>query len=42
MTAHDQILELKARLACSIIGQGEVIDHLIIGPLADGYLFNVL
>jgi hypothetical protein len=38
MIAQDQILEIKTRLACSIIGQGEVIDRLIIGLLADGNL----
>ena len=39
MTVHEQILELKARMQRSIIGQEEVIDRLIIGLLADG---NVL
>ena len=41
MIGQDQILEIKARLACSIIGQVEVIDCLIIGLLADGNLLNV-
>lgn len=31
----------ETRLACSIIGQGEVIDRLIIGLLADGNLTHV-
>ena len=39
MTVHEQILDLKARMQRSIIGQEEVIDRLIIGLLADG---NVL
>ena len=38
MTAHDKILDLKARMQQSIIGQEEVIDRLIIGLLADGNL----
>ena len=38
MDAHDQILDLKARMAESIIGQEEVITRLIIGLLADGNL----
>jgi MoxR-like ATPase len=41
MIGQDQILEIKARLAYSIIGQVEVIDRLIIGLLADGNLLNV-
>ncbi len=39
MTVHEQILDLKARMQRSIIGQEEVIDRLMIGLLADG---NVL
>ena len=38
MTAHDNIVELKAQMASSIIGQQDVIDRLIIGLLADGNL----
>jgi MoxR-like ATPase len=38
VTAHDQILDLRARMAQSIIGQEKVIDRLIIGLLADGNL----
>ena len=38
MTAHDQILDLKARMQQSIIGQEDVIDRLLIGLLADGNL----
>jgi MoxR-like ATPase len=38
MTAYDRILDLKARMQQSIIGQEEVIDRLIIGLLADGNL----
>ena len=39
MTVHEQILDLKARMQRSIIGQEEVIERLMIGLLADG---NVL
>ena len=38
MSAHDQILDLKARMGQSIIGQVDVIDRLIIGLLANGNL----
>jgi len=38
VSAHDQILELKARMAESIIGQEDVIERLIIGLLANGNL----
>ena len=38
MSAHDQILDLKARMSQSIIGQTDVIDRLIIGLLANGNL----
>lgn len=36
MTAHNQILDLKARMQQSIIGQEDVIDRLLIGLLANG------
>src|ERR1700742_356628 len=38
MSAHDQILDLKQRIAASIIGQEEVIDQLLIALLADGHV----
>ncbi len=38
MSAHDQISELKARMAQSIIGQETVIERLVIGLLANGNL----
>ncbi|MGR3661346.1 MAG: AAA family ATPase [Paracoccaceae bacterium] len=38
MTALDDILDLKARMAESIIGQEDVIERLLIGLLADGNL----
>jgi MoxR-like ATPase len=38
MSAHDQIFELKARMARSIIGQEAVIERLVIGLLANGNL----
>ena len=38
MSAHDQILELKTRMAKSIIGQEDVIERLVIGLLANGNL----
>jgi len=38
VTVHDQVLDLKARMQRSIIGQEEVVDRLIIGVLADGNL----
>lgn len=38
MSPHTQILELKDRLAKSIVGQEEMIDRLLIGLLADGNL----
>jgi len=38
VSAHDQILELKARMARSIIGQEDVIERLVIGLLANGNL----
>ncbi|MDA7949280.1 MAG: MoxR family ATPase [Hyphomicrobiaceae bacterium] len=38
MTVYDQILDLKARMQRSIIGQEEVVERLIIGLLADGNL----
>lgn len=38
MTPHEQILDLKARMGKSIIGQTDVIDRLIIGLLANGNL----
>ena len=38
MTAHADILDLKARMGQSIIGQRDVIDRLVIGLLANGNL----
>ena len=38
MAVRDQILELKARMATSIIGQERVIERLLIGLLANGNL----
>ncbi len=38
MSARDQILDLKARMGQSIIGQSDVIERLIIGLLANGNL----
>jgi len=38
MDAHQQILELKARMGKSIIGQETVVERLIIGLLANGNL----
>lgn len=38
MTTRDQITELQARMAQSIIGQTDVIDRLVIGLLANGNL----
>ncbi|UUV07672.1 MoxR family ATPase [Ruegeria sp. YS9] len=38
MNALNQILDLKARMSQSIIGQTEVIDRLLIGMLANGNL----
>ncbi|MFV0513498.1 MAG: AAA family ATPase [Jhaorihella sp.] len=38
MTAHSDILDLKARMGQSIIGQRDVIDRLVIGLLANGNL----
>ena len=39
MSARDQILELQTRMGRSIIGQGHVVERLLLGLLADG---NVL
>ncbi len=38
MSARDQILDLKARMGASIIGQKAVVDRLLIGLLANGNL----
>lgn len=38
MGAHAEILELKARMGRSIIGQEEVVERLLIGLLANGNL----
>src|SRR5215510_3084552 len=38
MSARDQILDLRQRIAASVIGQGEVIDQLLIALLANGHL----
>jgi MoxR-like ATPase len=38
MTALDQIIELKRRMAQSIIGQERVVERLVIGLLANGNL----
>ena len=38
MDAYQQILELKARMGKSIIGQEAVVERLIIGLLANGNL----
>ena len=38
MTAHDQINDLKSRMAESIIGQEDVVEKIIIGLLANGNL----
>ena len=39
MSAHDQIMDLKARMARSIIGQEQVVERLLLTLLCDG---NVL
>ena len=38
MNAHDQIQDLKSRMAESIIGQEDVVERIIIGLLANGNL----
>jgi len=38
VTAHDQINDLKSRMAESIIGQEDVVEKIIIGLLANGNL----
>jgi hypothetical protein len=38
MSARDQILDLKQRMARSIIGQEAIIERLLIGLLANGNL----
>src|SRR6202012_4876736 len=38
MSTHQQILELKNRIAASVIGQEQVIDQLLIALLADGHI----
>ena len=38
MSAHDQIQDLKSRMAESIIGQEDVVEKIIIGLLANGNL----
>ncbi|MBK6737402.1 MAG: MoxR family ATPase [Haliea sp.] len=38
MTTHEHILELRNRLAASVIGQQQVIDQLLIALLANGHV----
>ncbi len=38
MTPRDSILELKKRIAASVIGQEAVVDHLLIALLANGHV----
>jgi hypothetical protein len=38
MTARNQILELKHRIADPVVGQAEVIDHLLTAILAIGHV----
>jgi MoxR-like ATPase len=38
MSTHQQILDLKSRLAASVIGQEDVIDHLLFALLANGHV----
>jgi MoxR-like ATPase len=38
MTTHEQVLELKKRLAAAVIGQQEVIDQLLFALLANGHV----
>jgi MoxR-like ATPase len=38
MAAHEQILELKKRIAAAVIGQDAVVDQLLIALLANGHL----
>jgi MoxR-like ATPase len=38
MNAHDQILNLKQRIAAAIIGQEQVINELLIALLANGHV----
>jgi MoxR-like ATPase len=38
MNAHDQILNLKQRIAAAIIGQEQVINQLLIALLANGHV----
>jgi len=38
MPVHDQILDLKKRIAAAVIGQEAVVDHLLIALLANGHL----
>ena len=38
MSARVTVLELKARVSCSIIGQEQIVERLIVGLLANGHL----
>ncbi|MCO8120768.1 MoxR family ATPase [Stieleria sp. TO1_6] len=38
MTIHEQILDLKQRIAAAVIGQEDVIDQLLIALLANGHV----
>ncbi len=38
MSSHEQILDLKSRLAAAVIGQEPVIDELLIALLANGHV----
>jgi MoxR-like ATPase len=38
MTARDQILDLRKRIAAAVIGQDAVVDQLLIALLANGHL----
>src|ERR1700754_2690078 len=38
MTAREQILDLKQRIAAAVIGQDAVVDQLLIALLANGHL----
>jgi MoxR-like ATPase len=40
MTPRETILDLKARMGRSIIGQEQIIERLLIGLLANGHCWS--
>jgi hypothetical protein len=38
MTTREQVLDLRQRISAAVVGQPQVVDHLLIAMLANGHV----